>query len=131
MVSPTPPRGNLSAIGAPSSTNTKHATASANFLWISTPYEFISVELSCSLRLRFSRIGMSVLFGGGACGWTTCCVLLGVPDAVWPVAPFFDESFVGSANPCHAGPAGRCIVFGVDDPACGMRARAGGGGGTP
>src|SRR3954471_12275650 len=49
MVSPTPPRGNLSAIGAPSSTKTKHATASANFLLISTESSFITAEDSFSL----------------------------------------------------------------------------------
>src|SRR3954471_1591481 len=59
MVSPTPPRGNRSAIGAPSSTKTKHATASANFLWISTPYEFIRVALSISRIRSDSTLDMS------------------------------------------------------------------------
>src|SRR5881275_401546 len=59
MVSPTPPRGKRSAIGAPSSTKTKHATASANFLWISTPYEFMRVALSISLIRSDSTVEMS------------------------------------------------------------------------
>ena len=33
---PTPPRGERRPIGAPSSTKTAHAAASANFFWIST-----------------------------------------------------------------------------------------------
>ena len=35
ITSPTPPRGKRMPMGAPRSTNTMHAAASANFFWIS------------------------------------------------------------------------------------------------
>src|SRR5688572_2236765 len=49
IVKPTPPRGKRSAMGAPSRTNTMHATASANFLWISTDSRFIARAASIIL----------------------------------------------------------------------------------
>ena len=73
-------------MGAPSSTNTKHATASANFLWISTPYEFISCEVSTSRTRVFSITAMSAVLGSAILGtgrfWSGVYFVEGVELAV-------------------------------------------------
>ena len=69
MVSPTPPRGKRSAIGAPRSTKTKQADAMANFFSISTRYwSMVCWATSSSKRIPSSITSVMVEAGWLALG---------------------------------------------------------------
>src|SRR5665213_1033794 len=132
---PTPPRGKRIPIGAPRSTKTTHAAASANFFWISTEYRLILTSESCTRAVMASicaaelsryaglanglgtPVGASKPRPCGAAGARCCCM---AAAAVVGAIPLLDGTpmpcaipllggYLGTAAPLDGGARKPCI----------------------